>query len=86
MSSKITSDDWKDKDPDKKTSEMWKNEPNNWKWGMFYFNKEDKRVFVPKKVEWMGITLNFANPKSVFFLIGFLSFFAFIYMMILFKY
>jgi uncharacterized membrane protein len=44
-------------------AEKWKKEPNNWIWRMFYYIKEDKRLFVAKKVEWMGTTLNFANPK-----------------------
>jgi len=44
-------------------NEMW-NDPDNWKWGFVYFNPKDKRVFVLKRVPWMGITLNFANPLS----------------------
>jgi uncharacterized membrane protein len=36
----------------------------NWKWGIFYFNPEDKRLFVLKKLPGMGLTLNFANPAS----------------------
>lgn len=80
---KITTKDWKDNDPDKETSEKWKKEPNNWIWGIFYYNKEDKRLFVSKKVEWRGTTFNFANPKSGFYLIGFILFFAFVTFMIL---
>jgi uncharacterized membrane protein len=40
-----------------------------YKWGIFYFNPQDKRVFVPKKIPWGGITVNFANPLSYLFLL-----------------
>ncbi len=70
--------DWKDKDPDRETSERWRKDPNNWICGIFYFNKEDKRIFPPKKIEWMGWTINFANPKSVLYMIGFILFFIFL--------
>jgi uncharacterized membrane protein len=51
--------------PSKETLEKWHKDPNNWKWGMFYFNKEDHRILPPKRIEWMGWTVNFANPRSV---------------------
>ena len=35
----------------------------NWK-GIFYFNKKDPRIIVPKLIPSMGWTLNFANPYS----------------------
>ncbi len=37
-------------------------------WGLFYYNKEDTRLFVPKRIWWMGFTLNFANPLSYIFI------------------
>jgi uncharacterized membrane protein len=40
-------------------------DPANWKWGMFYFNPKDKRLFPPKRREWAGWTINFANMGSV---------------------
>lgn len=43
---------------------MWRKDPDNWKWGEFYFNKEDKRIFPPKRNKYLGWTINFANPKS----------------------
>ena len=46
-------------------SEMWRKDPSNWKWGVFYFNKEDKRILPPKRISWMGWTVNFANGYSV---------------------
>ena len=38
---------------------------SNWKWGIFYFNKKDKRLLVPKRLAFLGITINFANPWSI---------------------
>ena len=43
---------------------MWRKDPNNWKWSEFYFNKEDKRIFPPKRNKYLGWTINFSNPKS----------------------
>ena len=36
-------------------------DPTNYKWGIFYFNRKDVRVLVPKRLRGMGWTLNFAN-------------------------
>ncbi len=44
-------------------------DPNNWKWGVFYYNPSDKRIFPPKRIESMGWTVNFANPYSVMVLV-----------------
>jgi uncharacterized membrane protein len=52
-------DDW----PDNETWNRWKNDPSKWIWGIFYFNREDKRLFVPKRTEWMGVTINFADGR-----------------------
>jgi uncharacterized membrane protein len=49
----------------KETLDKWHKNPNNWKFGSIYYNKEDKRIFPPKRVKWMGWTVNFANTKSV---------------------
>jgi len=51
--------------PSKETLDKWHEDPNNWKFGGIYYNKEDKRIFPPKRVKWMGWTVNFANTKSV---------------------
>ena len=51
--------------PSKETLEKWHQDPNNRKWGSFYYNKEDHRLLPPKRIAWMGWTVNFANPKSV---------------------
>jgi len=45
-------------------------DPKYWKWGIFYFNKNDKRIFPPKRIKQIGWTVNFANPISIFSLIA----------------
>jgi uncharacterized membrane protein len=40
-------------------------DPANWKFGIFYFNKKDERIVLPKRNGMLGWTLNFANPYSV---------------------
>lgn len=37
---------------------------SHWKLGLFYFNKDDKRIFPPKRTG-LGWTVNFANSASV---------------------
>ncbi len=51
--------------PSKEILDSWTKDPNNWKWGIFYYNKEDKRILPPKKNPAMGWTVNFANKRSV---------------------
>ena len=68
--------------PNKDTLEQQHKDPKNWKWGMFYYNPEDPRNMVPKRIQWMGITINFAKTKAVILLIGFLLFALFIIFMI----
>ena len=36
-------------------------DPANYRWGIFYFNRNDRRIIVPKHLKMMGWTLNFAN-------------------------
>jgi uncharacterized membrane protein len=55
--------------PSEETKERWRKDPNNWIWGIFYYNKEDQRLLPPKRIEWMGWTVNFANTKSVLFFV-----------------
>jgi uncharacterized membrane protein len=50
--------------PDKETLNAWHNDPANWKLGIFYYNKLDKRILPPKRIQGMGWTVNFANPVS----------------------
>jgi uncharacterized membrane protein len=46
----------------------WRNDPGNWFLGIFYFNKNDKRFLLPKKIPAFGFTVNFANPQAYLFL------------------
>lgn len=41
-----------------------KKDKSPWYLGVFYYNKEDKRLFLPKRTK-LGWTVNFANPYSV---------------------
>ncbi|WP_042720239.1 DUF5808 domain-containing protein [Flavobacterium sp. B17] len=41
-----------------------RDENSFWKLGVFYYNKQDKRLFPPKRTG-LGWTVNFANPFSV---------------------
>jgi hypothetical protein len=43
--------------PSKETLEKW-HRSNNWKLGIFYYNKEDK-LLPPKRIAWAGWTVNF---------------------------
>jgi uncharacterized membrane protein len=59
------------KNPSKETLEKWRTDDTYWKCGgLFYYNKEDERLLPPKRVAWMGWTVNFANPKSVILMFG----------------
>jgi uncharacterized membrane protein len=55
--------------PSKETLKAWSNDPGNWKWGIFYYNKLDKRLIPPKRNPAMGYTINFANRKSILFFV-----------------
>lgn len=44
---------------------METNDNSHWKFGIFYYNKDDKRIFCPKRIPMMGWTINFANPYSI---------------------
>lgn len=50
--------------PSKELKEIWRQDPDNWKFGLFYFNRQDKRILPPKRNKYLGWTINFANPKS----------------------
>ena len=38
--------------------------PENYKFTIFYFNPKDKRVIVPKRTRYLGWTINFGNINS----------------------
>ena len=49
--------------------ERWRNDPENYHWGISYFNPKDLRIIVPKRITEMVWTLNFANPYSLLIII-----------------
>lgn len=51
--------------PTKEQLDKWHDDPSNWTWGLFYYNKEDKRILTPKRMRGLGWTINFANPYSL---------------------
>lgn len=55
--------------PTKELLEEWHKNLNNWKFGVFYFNKADKRIFPPKRNKYFGWTVNFANSTSIIVLL-----------------
>ena len=56
--------------PDKETMNAWHDDPSNWIWGIFYYNKKDKRIFPPKRIQALGWTINFANVFSILSILG----------------
>ncbi len=52
----------------KEQYKKWHDDPNNWKFGFIYFNKDDERWFPPKRIGLMGWTVNFAQPYAYVFL------------------
>jgi uncharacterized membrane protein len=38
--------------------------PENYRLGIFYFNRKDKRTIVPKRNRSLGWTINFARPYA----------------------
>src|SRR5689334_10492408 len=39
-------------------------DPRNHKWGVYYC-KADPRAIVPRRLKWMGWTVNFARPSAI---------------------
>jgi uncharacterized membrane protein len=37
---------------------------NNYIWNIFYYNRNDSRIIVPKRTRFLGWTINFARPES----------------------
>jgi uncharacterized membrane protein len=68
--------------PSPETQERWRKDPDNWIWGLFYYNKEDRRLLPPKRNPIMGFTINFANPNSVLFFVIMMLFFLMIVFLI----
>jgi uncharacterized membrane protein len=68
--------------PSKEILIDWQKNPKNWKLGLFYYNKEDKRLFIDKRNPNLGITMNFAKRESYLFFLMATIFFGFIMYMI----
>jgi uncharacterized membrane protein len=49
-------------------------DPENYKWGLFYFNPDDLRGVVPKRNRRMGWTLNFAQPLAWVIVLAIIAF------------
>ena len=52
--------------------EEWQKD-ENWggpKWGEVYFSKIDPRIIVPKRIKWMGWTVNLAHTAGVLLFVG----------------
>ena len=60
--------------PTKEILNSWSKDPSNWKIGVFYYNKNDKRIFPPKRLAAFGWTVNFANPYSILIMLGIIVF------------
>jgi hypothetical protein len=39
--------------------------PRSHKWGLIYSCKADPRAIVPRRLKWMGWTVNFARPSAI---------------------
>jgi len=49
--------------PDPQTLDAMHRDPDNWR-GLFYVNRKDPRIMVPKRILGLGWTFNFAHPMS----------------------
>ena len=53
----------------KEQYQKWHDDPNNWKLGFIYYNKDDKRCFPPKRIGIMSWSVNFAQLFAYVFLV-----------------
>jgi uncharacterized membrane protein len=54
-----------DNEPSEETKNEWENDPDNWIWGMFYYNPKDKRSYFPKRIKEFGWHANYADPNYI---------------------
>ena len=47
--------------------------PENYKLGLFYFNRSDSRIFVPKMISKTAWTVNFARPETYLIILAFIA-------------
>jgi uncharacterized membrane protein len=52
-------------------------DPENYRLVIFYFNRKDKRVIVPKRNRMLGWTVNFAHPYAYWWMAGIVAFIIF---------
>jgi hypothetical protein len=45
-------------------TDQFHRDPSNWVLGFLYFARADRRLVVPKRLRWLGWTLNFARPLA----------------------
>ena len=50
------------------------NDNRYYKFGVFYFNPDDERVIVPKRIKEFGFGLNFARREAILVLIAVILF------------
>ncbi|HRX11811.1 MAG TPA: DUF5808 domain-containing protein [Draconibacterium sp.] len=55
-----------------------KTNQENYKWGFIYFDPKDSRVIVPKSVQWLGWTFNFARPETYLIILAFIALMVFV--------
>jgi hypothetical protein len=48
--------------------------PAHWKLGIFYFCRADQRVLVPKRIQGLGWTINFARPSALLWIAAVIGF------------
>ena len=54
---------------EKRNYDLMHKNPSNWR-GVFYVNRKDPRITVPKSDPTMGWTINFGNPYTYVLLIS----------------
>jgi uncharacterized membrane protein len=63
----------KSEKPTQEDYDNWHKDPNNWYLGFLYYNPKDKRLFTPKRIWQLGLTINLANPYSTLIVLALLS-------------
>lgn len=43
---------------------LWRDK-SNWRGGIIYYCKKDPRLVVPKRVKWLGWTMNCVHPRAI---------------------
>jgi len=54
---------------DQNKFDKMRSNPDNYKWGFFYYNKKDKRFLMLRKTG-VGFSVNFAHPYSYLVILG----------------